>query len=191
MCFRPVCAPSDGQFDLTQNDDDILGSQSLTEYSVSYHETQADADAGINALTSPYTNLTNPQTIFARIESTSNSNCFDTTSFNIIVDVVTFADPIADMITCDPDNDGFEPFILTDQDGTIASSAGYAIADATITYHESQADADAGLNPLASPYINLSNPQTIYVKLVDNASPTCTATTTFRLRISSNWLPKG
>ncbi|NNK87257.1 MAG: T9SS type B sorting domain-containing protein [Flavobacteriaceae bacterium] len=188
---NPIANPAldqtkcDGIFDLTLNDDDILGTQNPADFIITYHESQAEADTGANPLISPYNNLTNPQTIFARIESVSNPDCYDTTTFEINVDVVTFADPIADMVLCDPDNDGFELFTLTDQDVSIATSAGYAPADVTITYHESQADADIGGNPLGSPYANLSSPQTIYVKLVDNLSPTCTATTTFDLIVNS------
>ena len=161
------------QFDLTQNDDDVLGAQAPADYAVSYYATQADADAGTNALTSPYTNTGNPQTIYARIESTSNSDCYDTTTFEIQVTEVVFNDPIDDIEACDDDADGITQFTLSDGDNSVAASAGYAVADVTVTYHLTQADADAGVNALASPYTNVSNPQTIYARLVDNNSTSC------------------
>ncbi|NNK71072.1 MAG: hypothetical protein HKO96_11390, partial [Flavobacteriaceae bacterium] len=188
---NPVANPApdlvkcDGIFDLTLNDDDILGVQNAADYTITYHESDADALAGINALVSPYLNISNPQTIHARIESVNNSNCFDITSFDIIVDDLTFSTAVDDMIACDPDNDGFVQFNLTDQDNALAASAGYALADVTLTYHETQADADTGINPLSSPYTNLSSPQAIFARVVDNASPTCFGTITFDLIVNT------
>ncbi len=143
-----------GDFTLTLNNDDVLGGQNAADFTITYHETQADADNGANPLTSPYTALSNPQTVYARIESANNSSCFDTTSFEISIAPVTFVDPITALEVCDDDFDGFAQFTLTDRDNEVAASAGYAVGDVTISYHETSADATAGLNPLASPYTN-------------------------------------
>ncbi|MEP2937137.1 MAG: gliding motility-associated C-terminal domain-containing protein [Gilvibacter sp.] len=52
-------------------------------------------------------------------------------------------------------------------------------ADATlvVSYHETAADAESGDNPLTSPYTSTSNPQTIYVRVVDPATGCYSATT--------------
>ncbi|MBT8272553.1 MAG: choice-of-anchor L domain-containing protein, partial [Bacteroidia bacterium] len=177
------------EFDLTENDLDILGAQNPADYAVSYFESQADADAANNPLTSPYTNLSSPQTIYARIESTNNGDCYDTTTFEIEVGDVVFNDPISDLILCDDNsNDGIASFLLTDRDTEVATSAGYAVTDVTISYHETQADADAAINPLASPYNNTSNPQTIYALLIDNGNPLCFET--IELNLAVNPLPE-
>ncbi|NNL33656.1 MAG: hypothetical protein HKO80_10655, partial [Flavobacteriaceae bacterium] len=171
-------------FDLTQNDVPILGGQNAADVLITYHETPGDADSGANPLASPYTNTSNPQTIHARIESTTNTDCYDTITFDIAVDNVIFDDPISDLVYCDDDADGFIAFTLTDVDNEIAASAGYNLADVTISYHESQADADIGANPLGSPYTNTSNPQIIYARLVDNNSTSCFATIEFNLIVN-------
>jgi hypothetical protein len=176
----------DGLFDLTYNDDDILGSQPPAEFIVSYYESQADADAGTNPLVSPYTNISNPQTIYARIESTNNGDCYDTTTFDLEVAGITFSDPITDLVNCDDNNDDIYPFVLTDRDNEVATSSGYALSDVTVSYYETQADADSGVNPLISPYSNTSNPQTIYALVVDNASPTCFASIQLNLILNDS-----
>ncbi len=73
-------------FDLSTKDAEALGTQSPTEYVVSYHSSSADAAAGVNALTVDY--LLNPgsETIFVRTTSAANPNCFDaSTSFQLTV----------------------------------------------------------------------------------------------------------
>ena len=59
-------------FDLESKTDEITGGNPIIE--VTYYETQADADAGTNALVSPYTNIENPQTIFIRADDL-NTGC--------------------------------------------------------------------------------------------------------------------
>ena len=63
-------------FDLTQRDEDILGEQSSTDFALSYHETLIDAEIGQNPIvnTTSYQNLSNPQTIYVRLEDLNN-NC--------------------------------------------------------------------------------------------------------------------
>lgn len=78
-------------FDLNQNDAIVLGDLSPNEYLVTYHETQIDADAQINALQSPYVNVSNPQTIFVRVEELSTGN-FIVQTFDLIVGLAPFPD---------------------------------------------------------------------------------------------------
>ena len=50
---------------------------------VSYHVSQPDADAGDNALSSPYTNTeANTQTIFIRLETVA-TGCYATTTLDL------------------------------------------------------------------------------------------------------------
>ncbi|WP_415711178.1 choice-of-anchor L domain-containing protein, partial [Flavobacterium branchiophilum] len=71
-------------FDLTQNNTTLLGS--LTGYTVSYFTSSANANSNTNAIASPsnYTNTSNPQTIWARVQNTS-TGCFVVKSFTISV----------------------------------------------------------------------------------------------------------
>ena len=74
-------------FDLTQQDASILGSQSTSEYTLTYYTSQADAMSAANAIT----NLTNfnpsinPQPIYARLIFNALPNCYEIRSFNLIV----------------------------------------------------------------------------------------------------------
>ena len=103
-------------FDLTLNDATILGGQNPLDYTLSYHESLADAEAGINAITpTPYQNLSNPQQIYARLED-NVTNAFDTTNFALIVLFSPEPNPPFPLEVCDNDGDGFAEFDLTLKD---------------------------------------------------------------------------
>ena len=62
---------------------------------------------------------------------------------------------------CDEGNGGYEAFDLQSIDGEVAGNQ----SNVTVTYHETFIDANDYLNVLVSPYVNISNPQTIYVRV--------------------------
>ena len=64
-------------YDLSQKDAEVLGSQGLSEFLVSYHNSKSDAVAGFNALPKKYPTQSGSETIFVRITSIANSKCFD------------------------------------------------------------------------------------------------------------------
>ena len=63
--------------DLTTKDAEVLGIQDPAQFRVSYHASQADADAGINALPVSYTLVPGTERIYARVVSEDNPRCFD------------------------------------------------------------------------------------------------------------------
>lgn len=69
-------------FDLTVNEAIISGG--TPGYIFTYYETMADAVAGTSAVTSPFTNVTNPDEIFVNVEDPS-TGCTTITSFNLYV----------------------------------------------------------------------------------------------------------
>lgn len=71
-------------FNLSSQDDQISNGQTGT-FEITYHISEEDANLDQNALPTNYENTSNPQTIFARIENTTNTNCFNTTSFEVNV----------------------------------------------------------------------------------------------------------
>ncbi len=78
-----MCAVDTAIFDLTQNDVNLTNAS--TDYIVTYHISEADAIADANPLTATaYENISNPQTIYARVEAVLGG-CFLTTSFQIEV----------------------------------------------------------------------------------------------------------
>ena len=70
--------------DLTQQDTDILGTQSASSAIISYHSSQEDANSGLNRLPDPYIGV-DGETVYARIQSVSATSCFDTTNFQLEV----------------------------------------------------------------------------------------------------------
>ena len=148
------------EIDITLKDDEIRGGNS--NYSISYHLSQSDADLGISSLTSPYTNTSNPQTLYVRGEDII-TGCHSITTLDLGVTQAAVAfTPASPIEYCDPDSDGFGTFDLTALDAEISGGA----AGVTVTYHETQSDAENGVNALASPYNNLViDTQTIYARV--------------------------
>lgn len=166
-------------FDLTSKTPEILGALSPAGHTVTYHESQADAEAGINTIPNPtvYSNTMNPQTVYARV-SENTFGCASVEPFDLIIASITAGTPM-DMIACDLDNDGFFDYDLSAQDADMSGTN--AAGSVTITYHLSQTDADAGTNPVGPSYTNTGSPETIYGRVELNTDPTCFDTATFDL----------
>ena len=97
-----VCDDLDGavdgatDFDLSSIDPEVSTDPDIT---ISYHTSQEDADNGTGALASPYTS--SGETIYLRALD-SNTGCYTTTSFNLVVNIVPLAsfDPQIDYEVC-------------------------------------------------------------------------------------------
>lgn len=87
---------------------------------------------------------------------------------------------------CDDNYDGFATFDLTVKDAEILG--GQDPIAYSVTYHETVTDADNGINALVSPYGNILNPQTIFVRVEDVNSGSFD-TTTLILRVLPNPSP--
>ncbi|MEP2937135.1 MAG: gliding motility-associated C-terminal domain-containing protein [Gilvibacter sp.] len=168
--------PGDGieAFDLTSRDTEVTGGASGLQ--ITYHESEADAQAGASPLASPYENTSNPQTVYVRAED-ETTGCYSTTTLELIVLALPTATQPADVTACG-DSDGSASFDL----GPIASEAANGQSGVTVTFHETEADADAGDNALSSPYANSSNPQVLYIRIQDDATG-CYSLTTVTLLV--------
>ena len=96
-----------GSFDLTENDDDLLGPQDPALYVVKYYETLTDAQNDTNVILVPtgyFITPPSPQTIYARVESPEG--CFAIEQFKIFFTRVQGGQPDG-IEVCDNDNDGF------------------------------------------------------------------------------------
>ena len=158
-------------FDLETVTIELLGSQDPANFTVTYHETQEDADNAENALVSPYTNLTNPQLLFVNITNNLTGCNITGAGFNIEVQEAAIAngDGVpAELIICDDPNtanDGLAQFNLTDLDAQILD--GQDPVNFTVTYYANEEDAEASINPLPTSFENTENPQVIFAR-VDN-----------------------
>lgn len=64
-------------FDLSQKDQEALGSQDPDEFLVSYHQSTADAVSGSNPMPKSYPLITGTETLYIRTTSVQNNMCFD------------------------------------------------------------------------------------------------------------------
>ncbi len=93
-------------FDLTQNDNEVLGAENPMDFEITYHISQDDAENDINAIPDPTAYAgENGQVIYVRLES-AFSGCFDTGFFNLEVNVFGFS--LLDNYTICADPDGTE-----------------------------------------------------------------------------------
>ncbi len=170
-------------FDLSAATPQVLAGQNPANFTVSYHSSQADASANVAPLPMMYTSsATTPETIFVRIQTNSNVQCADFTSFNLIVSLQPTAGTAPDLRGCDdPSNDGREEFDLQAQDAAILN--GQDPVNYDVTYHRSQADADSGANPLGFPYRNTNLVETIYARIENAFNTDCYDTSTFVIEV--------
>lgn len=149
---------------------------------VTFHNSETDAETGVSALPINYTNTTNPETIYVRIED-STTGCFIITEFDLVVNPNPEPGLVNDLLLCDTSGNGTAPFDLTVPEAEILNGqTGF-----TVNFYTSQAAADAGgtTNALPTPYTNTSNPQTIYFRIEDDVTG-CYATGNFDLEVVSN-----
>ncbi|WP_081988258.1 choice-of-anchor L domain-containing protein [Psychroserpens jangbogonensis] len=167
-------------FDLSVNTSVVLGTQSPADFTVTYHESQTNADANVNDIMSPYTNTSNPQTIYIRIED-NVTGCYETTSFDLSISSPSHTAESADMIGCDNDDDGIAEFDLISNDVNVLN--GQDASQFIVTYHVSQADAMAATGALASPYD--SSGETVFVRVETLTFADCYVTNSFDLIIGT------
>ena len=164
-------------FTLEDASDDILNGQSGIE--LTFFETLADLNTNTDPISSPYTNIANPQTIFVKATN-SATGCVNTSLLTLRVRPIP--SPIApmDLEECDDDADGFTEFNLEDRTTEIIGGE----LDIEITYHETLEDANTGSNAFASPYTNIViNEQTIYIRATNTVTGCYNTSRTLTIRV--------
>ena len=169
-------------------DAEIFNGQYTVDYTIKYYESQANADSDTDALTMPYQNISNPQTLFARIENNSNRECYDTISFLLTVFDTPTANAVANNEVCDDalDGDGtngqkitnlqlFDTDVLGAQDPS----------KFRVSYYQSQSDADTKTNPHPNLYYNvIPLSEQIFVRIETDLNENCFDTTSFNLIVN-------
>lgn len=149
-------------FDLTTNEAQIINGQSNVV--VTYHLTSGAALSGILALANPesYQNISNPEPIWARLQSTAGQG-WSVTSFQIFVAKIPVIETQPDDIFIDEgDGNAEAEFDLTVNEAQMLGSADPF--DFQFHYFTTAIDAQNNENPIVDPeaYVNQTNPQTIY-----------------------------
>ncbi|MGE4346007.1 MAG: hypothetical protein AB7D46_01195, partial [Flavobacteriaceae bacterium] len=130
-------------------------------YSFTYYENLADFQND-NPIDNPfsYTNISNPQTIYVRIEN--QQGCYVTTQFDLVISQNPDAFTPDDYKVCDDNNDGYAVFNLTTLDDIVTGG----ITGINVTYHETYDDLVHNANIIQNPeqYFNIApHNQTIYI----------------------------
>jgi gliding motility-associated-like protein len=167
------CAPTTVltgiMMDLTENESSILNGNNPADFTITYHLNQADAGNGVNAIGNPaaYPNTSAIQIIWVRL--VDPEGCVQFGSFEIQISAPTAIEhSIIDFENCSEDQTltGI-PTNLTDHQAEILN--GIDPASVNLTYHLSESGARNNTDLIANPtnYPNLSSPQTIWVRMVD------------------------
>ncbi len=166
-------------FNLSDNDSAVLGSLDPNNHTISYHTSEIDAEGNSDPITdSPYTNISNPQTIYVRVED-NTTGCHSVTSFDLIVNEPSHTAESVDYTEC---GNGIEAeFDLASHTSNILN--GQDSSQFVVTYHTSQADADNNDNSLPDFYT--STGETVYVRVQSVSYEECYVTNNFELIVGT------
>ncbi|WP_422349046.1 T9SS type B sorting domain-containing protein [Flagellimonas sp.] len=166
-------------FDLSLVETEVVGTQNHASSVLSYHSTQADADANTNPLATNFNSTNYQETIYVRLANTSNSDCYDTTSFQLLIFDTPVVPTVSDWYACDDNNDGVLSFDLSQKTNEILSS----FPSGTVSFHETQNDADLDQNVIVGNYFNTANPQTIYFRIENPGNANCYNLGQFQIQV--------
>ncbi|WP_299211094.1 T9SS type B sorting domain-containing protein [uncultured Aquimarina sp.] len=173
-------------FLLNNKDPEILDAIALPNNIITYHPTLVDAENGTNSIdkTVPYTNITNPQVIYIRVQDISSSLCVSSiTTLDIQVNPLPVATP-SSLIQCDEYNDltdGITLFNLNEATDQITGGA----SDRTVMFFEDIVSANAGTPSITNTdtYQNTIINQQLFVRIIDDIN-NCFRVTTLDLQAS-------
>ncbi len=170
-----------GEFIFETKDAEVLDGQTGKE--VSYYLNEADSNNKVNAIdkSNVYQNISNPQTIFVRIDNITDASCYVTAPFTIEVGKKPEFNEATDWFVCDDiANDGSEIFDFS----TKISEISEGISDIqSVTFYASESDAQNSTNPIPLQFENTVNPQQIYAQ-IDNGT-ICKSILSFVLNVIS------
>jgi len=175
-------------FDFSGNGTLVLGAQLSTDFPISYHATEIDAEANQNPLMLPYSNVMQYETIWMRIAETTQT-CFEVVSFDIEVQGVPIANQPTDYELCDDanDTDDTNGIVTFDLQTKVNEILGVQLpADFEVNFYYSQADADTAFpgTEITTAIQNTQNPQTIIARVENRLNASCYATTAFSLLVN-------
>lgn len=169
------------EVNLRLKDEEVLANtENPDKFTVSYYTTEQDAEDDTNAINNPenFAPTTIPQTIYVRQQSTE-TECFGTTSFQIILEAPLPLTKPDDIVLCVYDNvipaidlNQVKEKLLSQIDANTA----------TVTYYETMAEAQSGTGAITTPenYQAPVLPQEIFARVSD-PSPSCDAIVSFML----------
>ncbi|MFD0797316.1 T9SS type B sorting domain-containing protein [Maribacter chungangensis] len=168
------------QFNLSEKNSEILGNQNGSNFTISYHETLAEAELGENEILGYYQNTSNPQLIYYKLESASNPDCFVTGSFQIEIFNTPFAIQPSAMIICASEELADQTIDLSQRTTEILGTQDPN--QFNVDYYASELDAQNDSNRLdAKNYIVSLGEEIVYARVARINLQTCFATTPLEL----------
>ncbi len=174
------CTPdvnADPEILLETQDFSIINGQ--TDMQVLYFETENDAIDRINAIDKDvaYLPVTNPQTIFVRLENALGNSCYKIAPMQIEVRQAPIYTVPTDVFECDVNSTGF---VTTDLSEKILEIHQGSPTELNTTFHLTPLNAEMGSNALPLNYTSIANPQLIYARIL-NINSGCYAIETFSI----------
>jgi len=146
-------------FNLTQLRPAILGSQSNTDFTVSFYTSQDNANTNTSPITSAGTYPSGNATLYARVQSIVNPTCFATTPFSIAVIALPAIGPVpANQNVC-------TTYTLP----ALTNGAYYSLP--------------GGQSPLPANYV-VTSTRTIYVYATSATTPSCANEASFTVTVA-------
>ena len=168
-------------FDLSTKNSEVESIVPASNYTITYHFTDNDAQNNLNPISSSIQNTINPQPIFVRIEDNDNG-CLVYTNFNLIVNSLPNITQPTPLDVCDDEAaDGFTEIFLTDKNEEISNGDSSLV----ISYHYSSINAQNNENPIGYSYINTNASDTVYVRVFDPETG-CVNFTTLTINVYEN-----
>lgn len=163
------------QFNLTQQNQIILGNQDPSNFEISYYASESDVDTN-NPITTPESYNSSGQVIYVHVANTVTGCVSEIVEFQIAVQLTSLASDVLDLVGCSPIN--LNEVASKLQSGLILS------------YYTQEGDAVTGENPITDVqnYI-VKDEDTIYVRAEDTEG--CADVYRIQLNQENCKVPKG
>jgi len=160
-------------------DIEILNGASLDDFEIYYYTTLENAQENRYRLSMPHTITNSNETIYARVQSTTNIKCFVVTEFQVTFEDPPIANPAQSLLVCDDDFDGFALFNLTPLESIVIGNQ----VNSTMEY----LDNEGKIIPSGSlsAYQNSTTAVETITLRVTNTQTNCSAETTVNLIVHS------
>ncbi|NBC04734.1 MAG: T9SS type B sorting domain-containing protein, partial [Bacteroidetes bacterium] len=174
-------------------DPDVLPEQNLEDYTISYHNSAADADTNTNPLSSGY-QATDGEILYIRVEH-NETGCYNINNIGeVIINIQprpAIASSVADMEVCANEigNDQVATMDLTQRDADINPGQADGV-EVEVIYYEGMMNFNEA-TPIADPqnYTTNQSPQTIIAEIV-NTETNCESADTVSFEIDVNSIPE-
>jgi gliding motility-associated-like protein len=180
LCLDPSL-PLTNDFDLTEFDAIILGTQPSISFTIEYFESAADAMARVNLITTDYTVSNGNTEVFARISNVDNETCFEMTSFSLGVYRMPVANQPNEIEACENEDGSLVTVDLNVQTDEVLN--GQSEVDVIVSYHLNMTDAESGINEIISGLLETDQSVEVFVRAENFLLEDCYDTTSFQVEI--------